>query len=1252
MARLGHPTPKDSGLKRARHLHGKFGRPRTPRRVVVALLLLTTLVVGLGFYYLTRPQRLASLAGSLLTDLTGATVQIASAQFGIGSIEIRDVAMAVPGVEGKSGNLFLCERVYIRHSLLSLLGGTFGAQAITFVKPTLFVTEEVEAGRYNYQMLRQGTGESKEFKVDRLPELFIREGAIEFGQVEDGVYSHLGRIRLSGNLTELADRPGSYAFNLHQEVDGPGPGPMLDGRFDLHRLQVHAELQRFALDSGHGAPLPRKYRKWWDQLQPEGALPTVRFGYEPGSQGGGFYAELEVRDMQLTLPYTESTSRMSVGSGRFKLKSERIDVTNLAGQIEGFDFVMNGRIEGLEADAKFALTARLAGVIDPKPRFVPWFPPKLQRQFHRFDPAGPILATVLVERKERGQKIEYDGNVVLKGMSGRYNKFPYPFQNVTGQIRFNEQRVEVVDFKGVGQQGGSFVANGVIKPPGDGAQVDMVVKVTDLPVDDMLLEAMEPKHRKAVEMFRDLAGNQRLLDENVVQTTAMQQERRQRVEQLRQQRQATGDAAKAAQIDQELARTQALAQLPVFDLGGRVNVVATVHRDFGPTAKYEHDIEIDVVDAQPLMRVWPFPVRIRGGHLKVNSKLAIARDIHLYSITGSGSALVNGQVQITGDKAADLNPDIAIEARGVPIDDVLLSSLPPRPAQWLRDLKVQGLLDAVGKVMRDETGITFSVDGAVAGASIQPLGRGLTIDQVAGRVTITPRLTTIHDMTGSREGGQLQLNGTIDLSQAEAACALQIGGTNLAIEPALLELLPPDSRLAQVARKRFEEYQPAGRFDAKVFYRTDGKTKAPPQVEITPRALEFTLRKQRLALREMSGVLKAEPGQVTLRDCQGKYDEDGRLTLSGEARLLQDKPTDVDLRFTAQNTRVDEFATTLVPPEIGQAITRFGLQGGYRVSGGHLSLTQEPEGQRTRLDATVDLDKASLNLGAKISELDGRLDVKADLPPNRQPPRVDLTLNAQRLLAADRLIAPLEARVRSDQQRLVIESLRGGVYGGEVVGQGDLIPSGQGRAYNLQVTLNDAALDPVVHPKRHPPHLPQAKPEHRDSGKLSASLNLSGVNDSQQQRSGRGEITIRDARMYELPAAMAMLQIINFAPPTAKSFDRADVSYLIDGDVITFDAIRLESPTVAIAGEGRMTYSTKALDLVLVTRNPGIKLGPVGDLMSMFKDELISVQVTGTLPKPVARLRSFSGIRHTWERIFGPGARTDADASQRSAQAK
>jgi hypothetical protein len=160
-----------------------------------------------------------------------------------------------------------------------------------------------------------------------------------------------------------------------------------------------------------------------------------------------------------------------------------------------------------------------------------------------------------------------------------------------------------------------------------------------------------------------------------------------------------------------------------------------------------------------------------------------------------------------------------------------------------------------------------------------------------------------------------------------------------------------------------------------------------------------------------------------------------------------------------------------------------------------------------------------------------------------------------------------------------------------------------------------------------------------DSGQLSAALDIDIPIQDPAARRGRGAMRIRDATLYDQPVATALLRAGNFMLPDGSPLTAASARYLIRGSDVLFDSVRFTGPGLAITGGGSMTLPDRSLQLTLVNRDTrNIQLGFITDLLDLFKDELLTIEVAGTLDQPEARLVTFSGLRASWDALFNRSA--------------
>ncbi len=1215
----------------------------------MAVWLLAVVSVFGGYLYLASPNRAAKLAEDLLTALAGADVQIDSAHFDLdGSITLHGLEMRLGHVRGDRGRLFDAERVLIKHDLISLIKGVFRARTITFINPNLHLTTEADSGRFNFQSLHEQRLTQPGPDLPRhLPEIFVRNGRVLCGEIDAGRFGLLDTVYLSGSLSASPNEPRIYFFTLRQDQPyvGGDSGPVLSGRLDLKKLIVAAKLEHFTLGGAQRGMLPKPIRDWWDQLEPVGSLSSVRFGYNPDPQIG-FNAQLELNNVAITLPYGELDSRMTDVSGRFTIVNQTITVTDLTGQIEELRYVINGRVQGFHRDAPFKLTVHTDPFAIPeKPRYLLALPTEVQKHFNRFTPSGVFQAKASLERSEPGGRLTYDGSVSVSEAKLIYHQFRYPLENVQGQLRFDDERIELIALRGHGPTGAKVVVNGVIAPPQDGAAVHVVVTAAQSPVDHVLYDAMPEKYRPILDMFFNEEAHRRLVEKGLIQTPNQQSQRLARLKALREQHRLTDPETPQGRtvlsgLDRQIATLRQQLEVPVFRLGGRVTVIAQTSRAYGPNQKLRTTVGLDLAGTNALLKHWPYPLRCTAGTLLVKPDRVIVDGIDVEGVTGASGSVSGSIVRASGR----LEPKLDLVVSGMRCDQMLFASVPDPQDRWLGYLGLTGSLDGTGRIFRnhEEDRIDFWIETQLTHGRVRPYGGQFVADQITGNVSLGHDQLRIESLQGRCGSGRLTVSGSAQWGDTDAQVDLDINLAAMQIQKSLLDLWPVDNPMAKRLTALYAAHRPEGWFDADLSYRVMPGRDPDYRLDMKFGELGFDLHDHHIALTKVEGGFVVTPRGIELTQWGASFGK-GRFAATG---LVGFGPRRFyDLTFDARSERLGPVSRTVLPDAVLSVVDGLELNGTYDIR--RARLVYEPDGEHPtfHFQGKAHLTDATATVGVPITQMNGQLEIRATREPHSSWPRVDLKFDAQRLLAARRLASPLSLHIVTADQpdRLAIQNLHGSCYGGTLLGSGEIHLGGQG-LYQMTLVLQDVALNPFLYPEDHldPKRSPgMSEPEAPDSsftGVLAASLAIEGSSHEPTKRRGRGELEIRDANLYEVPLSLALMQILNLSLPASRSFDRASAHYLIDNDVVLFDSVRFEAPTIQIVGSGMMLYSTLELDLDLYTRNPaGPDLGPLSDLVGVFKDELLSIHVTGTLEDPAPSATSFRGFKRSWKALFGGG---------------
>ncbi|GAB4193495.1 MAG: hypothetical protein Kow00105_07650 [Phycisphaeraceae bacterium] len=766
------------------------------------------------------------------------------------------------------------------------------------------------------------------------------------------------------------------------------------------------------------------------------------------------------------------------------------------------------------------------------------------------------------------------------------------------------------------------MVSGTVGPPLKNGVVDITIRGQEVPVDEQLLNAMKPKHRGVLDLFFSQDGYESLLRAGAIQSP--------------------DDPKQEELVDANPVRQVTTRAIPRFKPGGSAGVTVHIQRPAGIDQRYAVTTELDVAGLSSVFEFWPYPLTAHSGRVVIRPDDVEVDRVYLRSPNGGGG-VVHGRLELPRDDRP-LIPHLQLTSISLPVDPILIASIPPPKDRWVRMLNLTGELVGTGEIYVDSQGkVAFTIDANLRNGTAKPNDGQYVLNQINGGVTIERNRILLDEVVAQREYGAIRVNGLADYGGDGLDISLVFEADDLPIERGLLDLLPKEHRGRALLAQLMDAYRPDGRFDGRLSYSHPRYRPEHFKLTVEPHEFGFDYAGQRIELVDLTGRVDLTPNQVVLHQVSGSFAA-GEFTLDGQVFLEEDPG--LTLGFDVHAQRIDPVARALMPAGIRRLIDGLSLQGPYTIQ--HARLITSPNNQQgpTHIfEGTAHFSGASAQLGVPITELDAEMNMHIAAFADQPWPHIDIRIQADRLRAAERLVRRLSLSVQTGSQPNLVDiaDLRGVVYGGALVGHGQL-SLGENPLLGFEMTLHDVMLEPFLDPLGQ-----QAEdeamsdqpsdvdtPRDMSTGLLSAGLSIRVPLNDPQNRQGRGVIAIRDARLYDRPLTLALLQAANLAIPQQSSFDRASARYVIFGNHVVFDHISFDSPVFAITGKGTMEYPSTRLNLNMVTRNlTAPNLGPVTDLVKTFKNSLLGIQVTGTLAKPEARVVPLEGLFRSWDRVFG-----------------
>jgi len=619
-----------------------------------------------------------------------------------GRLVIDRPKLDAPGVAGEAGEVFSARSVVVNLDWSAWAAGVVVPTEVRVIEPLLRLSVDAKTNALNLAQLTPGAGEGGGGgMLSRVPRLEVERGRVAIGEHDQGRFTLLTELAAKGWVSPLA---GQTAYWVRLRADDLGSmdqagqaAPIdLDGRIDFTLGRGVVRVSSVELSRWAPSRVPSVARELWERLALRGRIEQTELRYDRVS---GLTTRLRLSDVALRVPVAagrtdvvgERNPRMDAVSGTLSLTT--------GGPGAGLEADLSGSLEDLPARVRLStqglgLSAGYRAVItaeqfklEKDPRIL-WFTPDAVRMnFDRFSgPTALVDARIELNRAapegdpaNPGALVPGEtsirGTLILRNGTAAFAKFPYPLQNLSGTVTFDDDQVSILGVRGVGPTGARVVAEGSVSPPTMNARINIDVTVTDLPLDDVLAKAIAAsKGKELADWIFSRPAYDRLLATGRVISSARKAELAAQLDALRQGPAAADDPARASE---ERALLAAL-EVPVYDFGGTLDSLSVhVRSDFGFDSDTRSDIRVRFKQAAILTKLFAYPINATALTLRITDDFAVLFGRGLRGVTG-GSTDIDARVDIKRTSGGEwaYEPNVAVRATGVPIDALLIGAIP------------------------------------------------------------------------------------------------------------------------------------------------------------------------------------------------------------------------------------------------------------------------------------------------------------------------------------------------------------------------------------------------------------------------------------------------------------------------------------------------------------------------------------------------------------------------------------------------
>ncbi len=900
-----HPNPSEivRGVRMWFLLrHRWFRHLRRWQRWTVRLAIGVPLLVLVALLVVARSPLTRSLVIPELERATNLSID-ADAVFvrADGRLVMDGVRFRIPTVAGPAGLVLQVERLSAAVDWGSLISGPARVREVSLIGPVLRISQSVADGWPNVAAIKPPAAPPGGGSGMVLPRVLARDGSIEFGEHAGGRFTLLKRLPVEGRLTPAPRGQAGYAVGLtefrREQGGAMKPGFEIHGRLDQDSVAV--DMDNFSLDDWPPQTVPSKVRKLFTDLGLSGKVGRASFSF---SEAAGVAAELILDGVELNLPIepdrpapagSERFMRMRGVKGTATFRQDSV-LVKAEGVLEDLPYTVELLYEGTSADSPFHCRITSHGFeVERYPKLLPYAPPIVAKRLATFSGPTATVNTRLDLRRgpptpEGPGPITFQGEMDISNGTAAFDKFPYTFENMCARVYFDNDKLEVRDVRGTAPSGATLVARADVAPVNEDAEIKVWVEVTGAPIDEAMERAFGPGRERVVHALFNRDKYRRLLDSGLVLSPAHASQLRSELEGARADLSLRPDGAAAEEVRGRIGELEEALAHPVFEFGGVADISVYVHRPLGDKVEWESDVEVRLGRAGLLPDAFPLPVHARGVVCRIRDQDAVISGGTYGGLRG-GTADVGGSFRIppSRDPAADPRPDVTIDVRDMPLDDLAIHALPGEDTsalkRSLRGLRIGGTaegrvhiapMDVLGRAgPGDKTG--FDADLRITGAHAAPGAHGpdgAIVCDAAGTLRVTERTMALAlDATTAGDVGagtpvrietdarfEFKREGTAPASPPEIRTTIRATGADARTPVERVVRVFSEQAADQIVRLR-GIHNPSGAADVHASILVEGNATRSVRLNVTGvRRAEFDWLGGRISLSESSGAVEVE----------------------------------------------------------------------------------------------------------------------------------------------------------------------------------------------------------------------------------------------------------------------------------------------------------------------------------------------------------------------------------------------------------
>ncbi len=658
---------------------------------------------------------------------------------------------------------------------------------------------------------------------------------------------------------------------------------------------------------------------------------------------------------------------------------------------------------------------------------------------------------------------------------------------------------------------------------------------------------------------------------------------------------------------------------------------------------------------------WKFPYRLEGGRgvlsLDFDPQTQQNRlTIDLQSFAGSRPVDIKGEFFNPGPLFTGW---VTIAGNEMPFDQKLYAAVTvaqSKSSEVVRSLNPVGTFNVSVTTRRDDPNeqiMSQDADITLNRCSFNYDKFPYPVNNVVGNLKLLNGNWFFQNLQGVSHSGHITCQGNLTKAGDGFALQLEFGGTNVALDDELRDALP--NRMQPL----WNCLKPRGSFNllsAKVDYSTSSRKldvvtrtePVPGTVSIEPTFFPYRLENLR-------GELEFHDDRAEFKNLRGSH-----MNTSVEANGFCQRESDGSWQLHFENLTTDPFRIdrdrelmTALPAKLRKVISQLNPTGLVSVKGmldlwgkspavvANGTSASECNVRSAWRDLEFDMEAGTLHTGLDLQNIHGAATLNGEYDPVQPEGQHLMTrgyVNVDTLSWNQFNVSEIQGPIWVDDRQVLFGSLaeqpqpgrparhlsaKG--YGGILEADGKVLLEETPR-YAIQ-----AAVDNVDLKKFCGEALPGRQ---KVKGRLQAGVQLTGNAAGLHTLLGNGQVQLRDADIYQLPVMVALLKVLNFKPPDTTAFTKCDASFDLSGEHFALKKIEFVGDAISLGGTGEMNLNTDInLRLHSLLGRSDMQLDGWKKLMGGASEQIMQIQVTGTLADPHAKREAFPVINQALQSI-------------------